>query len=331
MKKITAFCLAVILSLSLCGCSKALQQSEGITFVDQGGRKITLEKPAEKVASGYYIATTTIIGLGGEDMLTGVEMKAETRPIYKAAAPQLLDLPALGNKKMFHVEECAKADPDVVFLPVSLKEYAAQLEELGIVTVLLNPETQEQYDEAVQIIAKVCGKEQAAQDYFAYRKELYDTYLNFEADDSKQVYMAGLDLLQAAGKDMYQAEVIHDAKGSNAYAQEGNRGWQSINVETLLSLNPAYILLENGGMTSEEVYADASLQELKAVKNKQVYVFPSTLETWDTPNLSSCLGVLWTAAILYPQEVSMEAVKKEAKDFYKQFYDIDVTGEQLGF
>ena len=145
------------------------------------------------------------------------------------------------------------------------------------------------------------------------------------------VSMAGLDLLQAAGKDMYQAEVIHDAKGINAYAQEGNRGWQSINVETLLSLNPAYILLENGGITSEEVYADESLQELRAVKNKQVYVFPSALETWDTPNLSSCLGTLWCAAILYPQEVSMEAVEKEAIDFYKQFYDIDVTGEQLGF
>ncbi len=330
MKKMTAFCLAVMMSLSLFGCSQA-QQAEGITIVDQGGRKVTLEKPAEKVASGYYIATTTIIGLGGEDMLTGVEMKAETRPIYKAAASKLLDLPALGNKKMFHVEECAKADPDVVFLPVSLKEYAAQLEELGIATVLLNPETQEQYDEAVQIIAKVCGKEEAAEDYFAYCKELYDTYLDFEADDSKQVYMAGLDLLQAAGKDMYQAEVIHDAKGINAYAQGGNRGWQSINVETLLSLNPAYILLENGGITSEEVYADESLQELRAVKNKQVYVFPSALETWDTPNLSSCLGTLWCAAILYPQEVSMEAVEKEAIDFYKQFYDIDVTGEQLGF
>ena len=76
---------------------------------------------------------------------------------------------------------------------------------------------------------------------------------------------------------------------------------------------------------------DESLQELRAVKNKQVYVFPSALETWDTPNLSSCLGTLWCAAILYPQEVSMEAVEKEAIDFYKQFYDIDVTGEQLGF
>ena len=54
MKKMTAFCLAVMMSLSLFGCSQA-QQVEGITIVDQGGRKVTLEKPAEKVASGYYI------------------------------------------------------------------------------------------------------------------------------------------------------------------------------------------------------------------------------------------------------------------------------------
>ena len=76
----------------------------------------------------------------------------------------------------------------------------------------------------------------------------------------------------------------------------------------------------------EEAFAN-----MKAVQNKQVYTFPSSLETWDTPNLSSCLGVLWAYATLYPEHLSMQDVKTEAVKFYQTFYGIDVNPDRLGF
>lgn len=328
MKKIWKLLVVLCLSTTMFACSnnseQAVEKDEKIVITDQSGREVTLDKPAEKVASAYYIATTTIIGLGAEDKLVGVEMKAETREIYKQAAPQLLDLPALGNKKMFNVETCAEADPDVVFLPVSLNSYIDQLEELDIQVVLLNPETNESFDEAIEIIAKVCGVEEKAKEYFTYREELFKKYIKTETDSSQSVYFAGMELLEAASDDMFQGELIKSAKGVNALSEKGQSSWMRINVETLLASNPAYIFLENGGIGSDVVYNDSSLSELDAVKNNQVYVFPSTLETWDTPNLSYCLGTLWTYAILHPEEVSMDVVKEEANKFYNQFYDIDV-------
>ena len=110
-----------------------------------------------KRASGYYITTTIMIGLQQQDKLTGIEMKPETRPIYAKAAEEILDLPQLGNKKMFNVEECAKADPDVVFLPVSLESYVEELEALDIPVVLLEPETADDFEEAVEIVSRTCA------------------------------------------------------------------------------------------------------------------------------------------------------------------------------
>ena len=83
-------------------------------------------------------------------------------------------------------------------------------------------------------------------------------------------------------------------------------------------------------VTTDSVYQDASLANINAVKNQQVYLFPSSLETWDTPNLSSCLGTLWVYATLYPDQLSMDTVKQEAKEFYEQFYDIQVEDQDLG-
>ena len=117
-----------------------------MTITDQAGREVTFEEPCQTAASGYYITTTIMIGLQQQDKLTGIEMKPETRPIYAKAAEEILDLPQLGNKKMFNVEECAKSDPDVVFLPVSLESYVEELEALDIPVVLLEPETADDFE-----------------------------------------------------------------------------------------------------------------------------------------------------------------------------------------
>lgn len=334
MKKLWKLLVVLCLSVSVFGCSsddeKEEVTKEPITITDQSGRKVTLDEPAQRVASGYYIATTTIIGLGAKDKLVGVEMKADTREIYRQAAPEVLDLPALGNKKMFNVEECAKAKPDVVFLPISLKSYVNKLEDLDIKVILLNPETNKGFNEAIDIIAKVCGKEDTAKKYRSYREDLMKRYIKKHTENTPSVYMAGMDLLETASDDMFQGEIIKAAGGVNAIEEKGQNAWMNIDVETLLSADPAYIFLEYSGVNSDEVYANSALRELQAVKNKHVYVFPSTLETWDTPNLSYCLGTLWTYAVLHPDEVSMKDVKKEAKAFYKTFYDIDMDTEALG-
>lgn len=327
MKKMMKCFLALCMCLSLVACGSATQENTGsFTIEDQAGRSVTFDEPAKTAASGYYIATTTLIGLGCEDALVGVEMKADTRKIYAAAAKQILTLPALGNKKSFNVEECAAADPDVVFLPVSLKDYVEQLEDLDMKVILLNPETEETYDEAVEIIAKVMGKEDISEQYFTYRKDLFEKYVK-EQEEKKTVYFAGSDILEACGSDMFQNELIQDAQGSYVLNEQlkGVSTWQKINVEELIQADPDYIFIEQGGISVDDVLNNSALSDISAVKNHHVYIFPSEYETWDTPNLSSCLGVLWMYAILYPDALSMEDVANEANAFYQTYYGFDAA------
>lgn len=331
MKRLWIGLLAACLLLTLTACGKSEDpKTSNITIVDQAGREVALEKPAEKVVSGYYIATSTLIGLGQKDKLVGVEMKADKRMIYKKAAPQVVDLPAMGNKKSFNVEECAKAKPDVVFLPNSLSSYIDQLEELGMKVIILNPETMSDYDEAVKIIATVTGAKDEADAYFTYRDELETKYLKQDMDQEKLVYFAGSELLEASGEHMFQGELIKKAGGSNVIKEGKDTTWMKINKEELLKQNPAYIFVENKGADFNGFYTDPAYQDITAVKEKQVYEFPSKLETWDTPNLSSCLGELYMASILYPEKITQDDVIKEAQTFYQKFYQISVTAKDLG-
>ena len=81
-----------------------------------------------------------VIALGQQDKLVGVEAKADSRPIYSLAAPELLELPSVGTAKEFDLEGCAALEPDLVVLPLKLKDTVSALEELGIPVLLANPE-----------------------------------------------------------------------------------------------------------------------------------------------------------------------------------------------
>ena len=95
-----------------------------VTLTDQAGREVTIASQPETLVSGYYISTSLLIALGLEDNLVGIEAKADTRPIYQLSAPELLELPSVGTAKEFDLEGCTALEPDLVILPLKLKDAA---------------------------------------------------------------------------------------------------------------------------------------------------------------------------------------------------------------
>lgn len=90
------------------------ETSYPITVTDQADRTVTIEKEPTKIVSGYYIPSSLLIALGLSDKAVGIEAKADKRPIYKLAAPELLELPNVGTAKEFDLETCASLSPDLV-------------------------------------------------------------------------------------------------------------------------------------------------------------------------------------------------------------------------
>ena len=117
--KFTALALSAAMVLSLAACGQSASQSQSaapasgsqsqpqsqsasapaaveetmpVTLTDAAGRQVTLETEPKTLVSGYYITTSMLIALGQQDKLVGIEAKADSRPIYSLAAPELLEL-----------------------------------------------------------------------------------------------------------------------------------------------------------------------------------------------------------------------------------------------
>lgn len=306
---------------------------ERILFTDAAGREITLEKPAERVVSSYYITTSMLIALGAKDKTVGIEAKADKRPIYQMAAPDFLELPDVGTAKEFNLESCIALHPDLVILPKKLSEQADILNGMGITSMVVNPESMEELKQTIEHLGKATGAEERAEKLLSYYDEKTTMLKEIVANENEnpKIYIAGTSsILRASSPKMYQNSLIELAGGVNAASELKDNGWADISYEQLLSFAPDIIVvIPEADYTKEDVLADSQLKNVSAVKNQKVYEMPSSFEAWDSPVPSGILGAMWLSSIVNEEKYPFEKFKEDASLFYKDFYDVDIDSAQI--
>lgn len=308
-------------------------QSGPITVTDQAGREVTLQAPAETIVSCYYLVTASLLTLGQKDKIVGIELKADSRELYKLAAPEFLELPGVGSGKETNIEAIAALEPDLVLLPSKQVEAADTLAGLGIPTAVVEPETYEAFNGLIEMLGKLCGCEDAAAELIAYYDGVVERVTDLTKDVEKPaVYLCGeASYLRTCAGGMYQREMIEMAGGTCVSADLEGTKWADISAEQLAAWDPEVIFsVSYAEYSLDDIRADAALSGLKAVAEDQLYTVPSEIEAWDYPQPSSILGLLWMTHILHPDLVSEEEYVSEAQAFYKTYYDLDVTEAQLG-
>lgn len=323
MRKIVPLLLTLALSVPMTVYAREESAYYPVTVEDQAGRSVTIEQEPEKIVSGYYISTSALMALDLEDKLVGIEAKADKRPIYRLSAPELMELPNVGSAKEFDLEGCAALEPDLVFLPIKLKDAAAILEDMGIRTLLVNPENQTRLEEMVSLMAAAAHREERGEELLAFTDEQESFLTDLLAEAEKPVvYLAGnSDLLSTAGDAMYQSDMIRLAGGRNAAAEITDDYWAQISYEQLLAWNPQYIILaSDANYTVEDVLADTNLAGCDAVQNQHIYQMPGKAEAWDSPVPSGVLGSLWLAGVLHPDLLPEESCTALIDEYYETFY-----------
>ena len=347
MKRYLALLLSLAMIFSMIGCAQTggeaadttdpeteetqnapAEEATGVTYpvtvTDQAGRTVTIEEEPQSIVSGYYISTSLLIALDQKDKLVGIEAKADKRPIYRLSAPELIELPNVGTAKEFDLEGCAALEPDLVILPIKLQNAVPTLEELGMTVLLVNPETQELLDEAVELVSTATNSQSQAQalaDFSAQQHAwLEETLAEAEAP---AVYLAGnSSMLSTAGSGMYQNDMITAAGGSNVAAEITDTYWVEVDYEQLLAWDPAYIILASDATyTCEDVLADPNLADCSAVVNGNVYQLPNRAEAWDSPVPSGVLGSVWLASILHPELCDQASADAIIEEYYETFFD----------
>lgn len=338
MKRIFALILTMTVLMNVVGCmlpsDKNKEETLGnnpsvshypVTVVDQAGREVVIEKEPQKLVSCYYITTSLLMALDLDEKMVGIEDNPDYRPIYGLSAPKLLELPWVGTAKVLDLEACAALEPDLVILPMRLKDSVQTLEKLGIDVLLVNPESQELLVEMIQLVAAATNTEENAeelQNFLDSKKRYLQDTLGSVAD-APSVYLSGnSNFLSTAGRAMYQSDLIRLAGGRNVAENIEDTYWAEIDYEQLLTWNPDYIILASSAKYSvQDVLENPNLKECSAVKNGNVYQFPNETEAWDSPVPGSILGAIWLGNILHPDKISDTECATLMDEYYETFYE----------
>jgi iron complex transport system substrate-binding protein len=305
-----------------------------ITVTDQAGRVITIEGSVERLVSGFYISTSTIIALDLADRLVGIEARAADRPIYALARPDLLELPDVGTARDFNLEACLALEPDLVVLPIRLMESAEILTEMGIPVILVSPENEAALLEMITLIGFATGAGTRANELLSYLEDEKSRISEIVAElaEKPTVFISGTGThLSTAGNEMYQATLIVLAGGINAAAEIDGDSRREISYEQLLAMNPeVFIIPPEADFDVDDILTNPQLAHLEAVITGRVYKMPDAFEAWDSPIPSSFLGIKWLLSILHGEVYPMDEMREAAFNFYREFYGIEIDTSLIG-
>ena len=294
-----------------------------LTVTDQAGREVTIDQEPQRIITAYYITSSLLIALDLDERIVGIENDPEKRAIYGLSAPQLLELPQIGTAKELDIEAVMALEPDLLVLPMKLKNTVPTLEELGLTVLIVDPEDQPRVNGMIRLVGQATDRTDLAEtilDWISLRQK----FLAEKLTDIRMptVYLAGnSSMLKTAGDAMYQADMIRLAGGTNVASAIEDTYWAEIDYEQLLAWDPEYIILAAEATYSvEDVLADPNLADCKAVVSGNVYRLPNQAEAWDSPVPGSILGAIWLGNVLHPDKIGDSECTALMNEFYETFY-----------
>ena len=333
--------LLLIALLLLClsvfvGCQNQSNEQEDLpegVIEDQLGREVVLPEQIDKVAATHIYGGKMLFAMGQKDKIAyqlqlgaDVEALAEVDEAY-GALPTVSSTPNGADSP----ESLAALGVDVIFFDVSEVDEAAAYENAGITTVAVSGETFDEVYATARLMGQIFDNESRAEELISFiesKRELVASRTEGLKDDEKPVVLVtgSGGVYTAATSSMFQHQMIETAGGINAGAELTGR-WARISAEDIIAMDPDYIILGSsfGVDTVESVLADPALQTVTAVKNQDVYIFPSNLGWWDFPLPQSVLGIIWTGTIIHPELFQDIDILAEADEVYQMIYGYTYT------
>lgn len=255
-----------------------------------------------------------------------------------------LQLPAIGgafgNGLTMSPEMLLKIKPDVVLVRGDEGAYSRkdleQIEKYGIPVVNVDVSSLTRYADSFDFLGKLLGREKRALALSAYSRkalaEVNKAVAHIPASKRVTVYNSrmtgGLD---TACDGSSHAEVIQLAGGRNpvACATKEFTGIQKINIEQLMALNPEAMVIYDPGL-ARSVFQDPQWGEIRAVRNRRVYLTPALPLNWfdGPPSMMGLLGVQWLAGDLYPNLYKKD-IRSEAQRFIELFFGVKVSKSEI--
>ena len=372
---VTVFLLIVSMLISACGGPSetkkdTAQNNKPIEITDVTGRTVTLKKPAERVvlqwsgAGGPFFTISALMGKDTPKVIAGMDTslqdyRADMWKHFTTEMPELAKIPVVGTigDKTFNAEQVVALNPDVIFIPVDLKDQyesdaKAKMDAAGIQTIYIDyhAEKLESHQKSIKAIGKALGKEERAAEISKFYTDRVTRVLDRVSKINKpkptvylEVGMNGPEEFGNSFSSNYSWGALATMAGADVITKDVIKKTSPINPEFILEKNPDIIMIMGSywpkkptsmrlGFEATEDSSQALLKaftterqgwsELKAVENKQVYSAHHGLprEVFDAAVFE------YLAKTFYPEEFKDVDPEATLKEFYDKFLPFSYSG-----
>ena len=294
MKRGIAFAMTLVV---LAGLVVGCQQH---SYTDDAGREINLEKTPERIISFGPSITEILFALGLDDKIVGVSDFCD----YPEAAQ---DKQKVGNNFSPSIEKIVELEPDLV-MTVEHEQFNKELESLGIVYVVLDPEDLTSILDTIRLAGEVTGKAKEANRLAdSMEKTITDISTSVKGAGRPKVFFMvdGTDpnMPWTTGGGSFISDVITIAGGENI-AAEVEDDYTQLSIEKIIASDPDIIIIQTmtGGVPTvavEVLEQHPIWQQLRAVKNGNIYLVNGDLVSRPGPRIIQ--GLEEVARILHPE------------------------------
>ena len=334
--------------------AETADQSGPKTITDHAGNQVEIPAQVNRVVVTDILPLPSIITvfLGSGEKIVGMNpasMSAAKTGLLGELFPDILNASTdFMNGSDINMEELMKLEPDVVFYNAGSKEMGEALTSAGFAAVAVSVnkwdyDSIETYDHWVELLSQIFPeKGDTADKVSQYSQKVYEDIQKRVSGLKKEEQKNILFLFNysdttmiTSGKKFFGQFWCDAVGGRNA--AEGVAAENSnavINMEQVYEWNPDVIFITNfTPVQPEDLFENAVGQDdwspVKAVQDKNVYKLPLGTYRSYTPSTDTPMTLLWMAKQVYPDLFSDVDMTQEVKDYYKELYGVDLSGEQV--
>ena len=288
------------------------------------------------IASVYAVAVPFIVALELSEQVLAVNVKSTfwtDTDVHLAAAGTV-------GRGTVDLEALAKYAPGVlIHRSNDLATVDAVTSKLGIDVLCITVESFEDIKYTLTMLGQYFGKEERASEVCMWldsKFKMIDTIVaDISEDERSTALMLGGEPGRIAGGDMLQSWMIEKAGGRCvASALSENRGWVDAGVETIFEWNPEFIFCTSStplDYSIQSLLSASAWSAVTAVIDENVFLLPSSIDSWDMPGISCAIGTMFMLNKMYPEYFSIEQLECEVEEYYTFMFGKTFESSYLGY
>lgn len=324
--------------------SLILLAQDNRTFQDVYGKTVVLPEAITRVY-GSAPHVSYMLSVIDDTSLVGVcfaQRTPDNRDADKFLSEYFMQLPILGGwfgHGVPNIEAVLAKNPQVIVTwdtPFYNETLAKDLSHLSIPILKVNFDDTKNYPDTLRILGKILNKKERAdalaQMAKTYVDEIETLVKNIPEKERVKVYYAEGDQgLQTECNISFHSEplVFAGAKLVHKCVQKDIYGFQALSFRQIMLYDPDVIIVQSP-IFYRNIFNDMQWAMLKAVKNRRVYLIPTTPFNWmdRPPSFMRIIGVHWIASKLYPDRYPF-SLQEKVRAFFKLFFKVELNDEEL--